>query len=248
MKKKENILLAIIGVLSVLLVIATFFAFSYRSRLKEVNRGRDKKLSVHSESGKLKTEPYSPDEENKRKIAALKKRIHDLEEQLRLNMTKFGAQLDSENNRYSSKHQTLEELKQSDPVRYEKIMAYYRKMSSVISDNVQDKLLFFNDIDTSLIPSKYQDAHLKLLEQLAKLDEFSQNNLDKDDLELRDTYKEQRKKLRSIYKNLQTEKSMLVIYVGKQMGLSDKQARLLQKQLQQINSVTSYRSFYHRKK
>jgi len=244
--KTKYIAQGIIGLFSVALIISTAYTVHYKNLYNNLKSEEQRKKK------ETKIEINQP--ENKKRTEALKNRIKELESQLQLKIVQpieepFQGPARSYNTSSSrSKHQSVDDLKESDPERYNKIMKYYEKINCNISDAVQDKLVYFNDLNTVDMSEKEKKNHQKLLEKLAKLDQFSQNNLEKSGLELRDTIKKQQKKVRDLYKNMTQMKEFLILDAVRQAGLSMSESKRLLNQLKKVEEATSYRSFYHKSK
>ena len=69
---------------------------------------------------------------------------------------------------------SLLDLKETDPERYQKIMEHYTKMNERMSKGVEDKMVFFNDLDTTGMTDEELANHQKLLEKLAKMHEATE--------------------------------------------------------------------------
>jgi len=239
---KKYIMPVIITLFTTALIVSIFNAIHYKKLYNEL---KSKEVKVEKKkSVKLKIE-----DKKSKTTETLKNRVKELEYQLQLKIVQpIQDPLPTTMNYSTSKKQTIEELKESDPERYNRIMSYYTKINATISDAVQDKLLYFNDIDTSEMSKKEKKDHQRLLEKLAKLDEFSQNNMDKTGPELRDIVKKQQNKLRNLYKDMRNQRYYLMFEAGRNAGLSPQEAKKLQNYMKDIEQKTSYRSFYHKSK
>ena len=241
---KKNPINVVISLLTITLIVAFSYALYFRSLYyKEKNQ-----KAISQKNNK------SPRKISKKKepaIADLKNRIKELEYQLQAKIMPVTTEVQKSTRNFgnsSSQKQTLEEIKVSNPERYKEIISYYKRINGSISDAAQDKLIYFSELDTNWMSKDQKQSNQRLLEKLAQLDELSQNNLNRDGRELKDAVKDQQNMLRNLYRDLRKQKDFLFANIGRDLGLSDAEAKSLKKRIKQVEDITSYRSFYHRKK
>ena len=241
---KKNTINVVISLLTVTLIVAFSYALYFRSLYYgEKNRKETSLKSIKS--------PRKISTKKEQTTTALKNRVKELEYQLQAKIMPVTTDVKSSTRYYSnssSQRQTLEDLKVSDPERYKEIMNYYKKINGTISDAAQDKLIFFSELNTNWMSKEQKQSKRRLLEKLAKLDELSQNNLDKDGRELKDAVKDQQDMLRNLYRDLRGQKDFLFADIGRDLGLSEAETKRLKNRIKKVEDLTSYRSFYHRKK
>ncbi len=239
----KNRTTALLILLTVTLIVAVSYAIYFRSMYNEEKNS--KIISTNKRTLQRKT-PIKKGEN----VAALKNRVKELEYQLQAKIMPMEVEVQNSRKYYAksgSQKETLEEMKISDPERYERIMNNYKRVDGKITGAVQKKLLYFNELDTNWMTSDQKENHNKLLEKLAKFDEFAQNNLNKDGEELQDTLKQKHSMIKDLYQDLRAEKGFLINDIGRQYGLSEEDSQSLKQQLNNIDNITSYRSFYRRK-
>jgi hypothetical protein len=135
---------------------------------------------------------------------------------------------------------SLRDLKENDPERYQQIMEYYNKMNARMSKGVADKMVFFNDLDTSDMTDKELDNHRKLLEKLAKMHEATEKaGMNNNAEDIQSTMREQWKNYREISKLMTKERDYLIMDAGKKMGFNHEEAGLLKDYVKNAYEITS---------
>lgn len=237
---RKYIVPAIMISLVTLLLISIGYALHYRSLSDELEAMR---LTVKNQKREI-DKAHKSDQ----KIKELKEQVKELESQLQLKIDPIFPNENQGFKRYSGNQNktTIDDLKEGHPTAYQTIIKYYTTIDNLITDAVQDKLVYFNSLDTSEMSDKEKKAHRKFLEKLAKFDQFSQDNQGKTGNELQELVNQKKKKLYLLTKDLKAQRSFLIFEAGKQVGLSSTDAETFRKQLQKIEDMTSYKSFYRK--
>ena len=226
--------IAVHSIMGVALIAAVSTTAYYRSAYLEIKNQSPKVVT--------KTIKAADTTNNDAEVAALKQQITDLEAVLKTKDSKVATNVQPKNSR---QRRTLQELKVENPERYQKIVDYYTKISARVANGVADKMVFFNELDTSEMTEKELENHQKLLEKLAKLHEDTEKaGLDNNPDAMRDTMKSQWKNYREISKLMKKERDFLIIDAGRKMGFDDYEAKLLKDYVNNAYDITSGRSMF----
>ncbi|MBN1864504.1 MAG: hypothetical protein JW808_06350 [Victivallales bacterium] len=139
----------------------------------------------------------------------------------------------------------LHDLRAADPERYQQIIEHYNAMNERMTSSVEDRLLFFNELDTSGMTVEQLEDHNKLLEKLALMHESIAAARAADDPELiREAMRSQFQNFRDLSSLMEKERDYLIIDAGRMMGFSDEDSRLLRDYVVNAYEITSGRGFF----
>jgi len=140
---------------------------------------------------------------------------------------------------------SLRDLKENDPERYERIMEHYIRMNERMSKGVADRMVFFNDLDTSEMTDKELENHQKLLERLAEMhEETEKTGMSNNAEDIQSAMREQWKNYRELSKMMRKERNYLIIDACRKMGFSNEEAKLLKNYVNNAYDITSGRSMF----
>ena len=140
---------------------------------------------------------------------------------------------------------SLLDLKAQNPDRYQKIMDYYSRMNKRMSQGVEDKMVFFNDLDTTGMTDKELENHQKLLEKLAKMHEATEKAEGSGDAEnLQNTMRSQWQNHRELSPLLNNERDFLLMDAGRKMGFTENESKQLKDYVKNAYDVTSGNSMF----
>lgn len=140
---------------------------------------------------------------------------------------------------------SLVELKEKDPERYQRIMEQRTKMNESIAKGVADKMVFFNDLDTSDMSKEELENHQKLLEKLAKMHEDTEKAMTTNDAEeIQNNMRSRWENYREVSQLMRGERDYLIMDAGRKMGFTDDEAKLLKDYVNNAYEITSGRSMF----
>jgi hypothetical protein len=140
---------------------------------------------------------------------------------------------------------SLQDLKQTDPERYQRILGHYNKMNKRMSKGVEGKLAFFNDLDTSEMTDEEIKNHQKIVDILTKMQEESEKTVAMDNLEeSQSAMREQWKNSRKLSKMMNKTRDYLIADAGRKMGFSNEDAKLLKDYVKNAYEITSSRNMF----
>ena len=232
--------------------IQVFWGIALISSISAAGYFRSKYLAIKDQAPKVVTKTVVEPADTSAKdaeIAELKKQIENLEAKAanpKQEAVAQGKPADTQpRDRGDRQRFSLVELKEKDPERYQRIMESRTKMNEQMSKGVADKMVFFNDLDTSNMTEKELENHQKLLEKLAKMHEDTEK-LGKNDnpAEIQDTMRAQWQNMREVSELMRGERDYLLMDAGRKMGFNEEEAKLLKDYVNNAYEITSGRSMF----
>ncbi len=139
----------------------------------------------------------------------------------------------------------LTDMRANDPERYQRIVEHYNAMNERMTSSVEDRLLFFSELDTSVMNDEQLENHNKVLEKLALMHESIVAARAADDPELiREAMRSQFQNFRELASLMEKERDYLILDAGRMMGFSDDEAKLLKDYVVNAYEITSGRAFF----
>ncbi len=195
------------------------------------------------------------DEGDKASVAALRRRVRELEQRLAVTVESalaFTNGVPMDTNRPAARtfgppgpgewRARLEEMKVNDPERYAQMtnrMAQWRSRSLA---NTQDRLDFFASLDTSTMTDRQRENHERLQELLARREELMQT-MDFGNTEVSDADREKaRQEMHGLFRQIhsleEAERDMLLNQAARNLGCKGTQARELVDTIKTIYRAT----------
>ena len=224
--------------------INIIFGIAFIAALITTGYYRSQYLAIKDQPPKeviKKVEVESPEKDAE--IADLKKQLADLGSTKPKTSTTIKAKSKQVQTKWGSQRMSLKEMKVNNPERYQKIMDYYNSMNSRVASGVEDKMVFFNELDTANMTEEELENHQKLLEKLAKMHEATEKAGENPD-DIKNNMRSQWKNYRELSKLMQKERDYLILDAGRKMGFDDTEAKLLRDYVNNAHEITSGRSFF----
>lgn len=238
----KNLTLASYCVLGIALIAAVTVAGYYRSQYLEIKNQAPKEIVKEVVK---KVEVKSEDKVDE--IAELERELSVLKTQSPNAEKKPIPPKTEEKRRHGKPGFSLVELKANDPERYQEIMEHYKRKNELMASGVADKMIFFNEMDTTGMSEKELANHELLLEKLAKMHE-STENISENPEDIRNNMRAQWQNFRELRGLMRNERDYLLLDAGKKMGFDDKEASLMRDYIKNTYEITSGKAFFSKRR
>jgi len=240
--ENKPITIGAITVLAIAFVLAIASAGYYRNQYREIQKQAPE--VVTRETIKIVEVPGNNDQ-----VEELKKKITDLQTRLKAKENVINDLDGNKQNRHQmarnwSGRNWLQNLREKNPERYQKMMDSYRKMNERMGSGINDRLAFLKELDTTGMSEEALKNHNELLAKLEALQELSEkiNNAEED--EIQKLTMQRMREMGQCYQLFQTERDAALLDIGKKMGFNNEEAGVIRDCVKRAYDMTSPHSMF----
>lgn len=179
--------------------------------------------------------------EKERKLAELNNQLAGLQ----TNLEKVTREREERRSRRRNPRRNLEELKKTDPERYEQIRKRLADMNSRMQEGVWEKEIFLKELDMSKMTDEQKLVHEQVLEKLAKIQDLS-DLLEGSDEAFGDMRREMFTEMRDLNGMLEKEREVIFHEMAMNLGYSQEEAADVVEYIDQVVKMTDARSMFRR--
>jgi hypothetical protein len=206
--------------------------------------------SAHTKADRPAHRPSPADAEDDNRafqaeLQSLRTQLNERDRQLaNASQTNQLADSDSNRGRRGWREEAMEQLKQTDPERYQEIETQRAAFQERLKTETQDKQSFLESVDISNWPADMQANHVKIMDLYARMADAAARSVEGASSE-RDAQRSLFSQWRETRDLLQAEQEMLLFDTARQLGFEGGNADQFVEYIKTINQATSPGGLFH---